>query len=186
MARWDCSTRRRPGTPGASPSWPWGATGGASSAPAATSTWCSSTGAPGRGGGGGRGLVPGVGRGHPPRPLGALARRGPRGGGRDDLRAQLGLLDGRVVAGDKDVVEPMLAKALRLWRATPGTGCPCSPTRWRSASGPRGRGLPPRARSQGVPRRPPRHQRAAGRRPGAAGGGGRPRPGDAARAPARR
>ncbi len=35
---------------------------------------------------------------------------------REDLRAQLGLLDGRVVAGDATVAEPMLASALEQWR----------------------------------------------------------------------
>ena len=34
----------------------------------------------------------------------------------DDLRAQLGLLDGRLVAGDATVVVPLLAEALALWR----------------------------------------------------------------------
>jgi [protein-PII] uridylyltransferase len=37
---------------------------------------------------------------------------------REDLRAQLGLLDGRVVAGDASVAEPMLARALDLWRTS--------------------------------------------------------------------
>ncbi|HLN42796.1 MAG TPA: [protein-PII] uridylyltransferase [Acidimicrobiales bacterium] len=36
---------------------------------------------------------------------------------KEDLRAQLGLLDGRVVAGDPSVAEPMLATALEQWRA---------------------------------------------------------------------
>ncbi|HLM94958.1 MAG TPA: [protein-PII] uridylyltransferase [Acidimicrobiales bacterium] len=36
---------------------------------------------------------------------------------RGDLRAQLGLLDGRVVAGDSSVAEPMLAAARDQWRA---------------------------------------------------------------------
>jgi [protein-PII] uridylyltransferase len=36
---------------------------------------------------------------------------------RQDLRAQLGLLDGRVVAGDASVAEPMLHTALDQWRA---------------------------------------------------------------------
>ncbi|MDE3085312.1 MAG: [protein-PII] uridylyltransferase, partial [Acidobacteriota bacterium] len=35
---------------------------------------------------------------------------------RDDLRVQLGLLDGRLVAGDAEVVGPVLADALALWR----------------------------------------------------------------------
>jgi [protein-PII] uridylyltransferase len=35
---------------------------------------------------------------------------------RNDLRAQLGLLDGRVVAGDRAVAEPMLDAAVELWR----------------------------------------------------------------------
>ena len=35
---------------------------------------------------------------------------------REDLRAQLGLLDGRVVAGDTAVAEPMLASARTQWR----------------------------------------------------------------------
>jgi [protein-PII] uridylyltransferase len=34
-----------------------------------------------------------------------------------DLRVQLGLLDGRLVAGDAEVVTPLLARALDLWRA---------------------------------------------------------------------
>ena len=33
-----------------------------------------------------------------------------------DLRAQLGLLDGRLVAGDASVIVPLLAEALALWR----------------------------------------------------------------------
>ena len=56
---------------------------------------------------------------------------------RDDLRAQLGLLDGRVVAGDASVAEPMLATR----RATsgglePASGSRCSPPRSTSATGP--------------------------------------------------
>jgi len=43
---------------------------------------------------------------------------------RDDLRAQLGLLDGRVVAGDASVAEPMLAKAGDQWRARAGQWLP--------------------------------------------------------------
>jgi [protein-PII] uridylyltransferase len=35
----------------------------------------------------------------------------------DDLRAQLGWLDGRLVAGDAEVVTPLLARALDLWRS---------------------------------------------------------------------
>jgi [protein-PII] uridylyltransferase len=35
----------------------------------------------------------------------------------EDLRVQLGLLDGRLVAGDADVVAPLLARALDLWRS---------------------------------------------------------------------
>jgi len=42
----------------------------------------------------------------------------------DDLRAQLGLLDGRVVAGDRSVAEPMLARAQALWRARAGHWLP--------------------------------------------------------------
>lgn len=34
----------------------------------------------------------------------------------DDLRVQLGLLDGRIVAGDASVAEPVLAQAQELWR----------------------------------------------------------------------
>jgi [protein-PII] uridylyltransferase len=43
---------------------------------------------------------------------------------REDLRAQLGLLDGRVVAGDATVAEPMLDKALAQWRARAGLWLP--------------------------------------------------------------
>ena len=43
---------------------------------------------------------------------------------REDLRAQLGLLDGRVVAGDASVALPMLAQALEQWRARAGTWLP--------------------------------------------------------------
>ena len=35
---------------------------------------------------------------------------------RDDLRAQLGLLDGRLVAGDRSVSEPLLSAAAEQWR----------------------------------------------------------------------
>ena len=35
----------------------------------------------------------------------------------EDLRVQLGLLDGRLVAGDEAVVEPLLAKAAEQWRS---------------------------------------------------------------------
>lgn len=42
----------------------------------------------------------------------------------EDLRAQLGLLDGRLVAGDADVVGPLLARALDLWRSKAGTWLP--------------------------------------------------------------
>ncbi|MGH9205804.1 MAG: DUF294 nucleotidyltransferase-like domain-containing protein, partial [Acidimicrobiales bacterium] len=41
-----------------------------------------------------------------------------------DLRAQLGLLDGRVVAGDEAVVTPLLAQALGQWRARAGHWLP--------------------------------------------------------------
>ncbi len=43
---------------------------------------------------------------------------------REDLRAQLGLLDGRVVAGDASVAEPMLAEALAQWQARAGQWLP--------------------------------------------------------------
>jgi len=43
---------------------------------------------------------------------------------REDLRAQLGLLDGRVVAGDAAVAEPMLAKARQQWRDLAGAWLP--------------------------------------------------------------
>ncbi len=43
---------------------------------------------------------------------------------REDLRAQLGLLDGRVVAGDASVAEPMLATARAQWRARAGQWLP--------------------------------------------------------------
>ena len=36
---------------------------------------------------------------------------------REDLRAQLGLLDGRVIAGDPGVADQMLGQALELWRS---------------------------------------------------------------------
>ncbi|HXQ75737.1 MAG TPA: [protein-PII] uridylyltransferase [Acidimicrobiales bacterium] len=42
----------------------------------------------------------------------------------EDLRAQLGLLDGRLVAGDADVVTPLLARALDLWRSRAGQWLP--------------------------------------------------------------
>jgi len=35
----------------------------------------------------------------------------------EDLRAQLGWLDGRLVAGDAEVVTPLLTRALELWRS---------------------------------------------------------------------
>jgi [protein-PII] uridylyltransferase len=41
-----------------------------------------------------------------------------------DLRAQLGLLDGRLVAGDVTIVAPVLAKAADLWRAQAGRWLP--------------------------------------------------------------
>jgi [protein-PII] uridylyltransferase len=41
-----------------------------------------------------------------------------------DLRAQLGLLDGRLVHGDAGVVTPLLARALDLWRARAGAWLP--------------------------------------------------------------
>ncbi len=41
-----------------------------------------------------------------------------------DLRAQLGLLDGRVVAGDPTVADPLLAEALAQWRARAGQWLP--------------------------------------------------------------
>ncbi|HLX87159.1 MAG TPA: [protein-PII] uridylyltransferase, partial [Acidimicrobiales bacterium] len=43
---------------------------------------------------------------------------------RDDLRAQLGLLDGRLVSGDASVVEPLLADARRQWRERAGRFLP--------------------------------------------------------------
>jgi [protein-PII] uridylyltransferase len=43
---------------------------------------------------------------------------------REDLRAQLGLLDGRVVAGDATVGAPMLQKALAQWRSRAGQWLP--------------------------------------------------------------
>ncbi len=43
---------------------------------------------------------------------------------REDLRAQLGLLDGRLVAGDVSVVVPLLADALSQWRARAGRWLP--------------------------------------------------------------
>jgi [protein-PII] uridylyltransferase len=43
---------------------------------------------------------------------------------RDDLRAQLGLLDGRVVAGDSSVAAPMLTTALDQWRDRAGQWLP--------------------------------------------------------------
>ncbi len=42
----------------------------------------------------------------------------------EDLRAQLGLLDGRLVAGDASVVSPLLARALDLWRSRAGHWLP--------------------------------------------------------------
>jgi [protein-PII] uridylyltransferase len=41
-----------------------------------------------------------------------------------DLRAQLGWLDGRLVAGDAELVTPLVAKALDLWRAQAGKWLP--------------------------------------------------------------
>jgi len=43
---------------------------------------------------------------------------------RGDLRAQLGLLDGRVVAGDTSVARPMLDQALAQWQARAGEWLP--------------------------------------------------------------
>ena len=43
-------------------------------------------------------------------------REKPRPECRQDLRAQLGWLDGRLVAGDDSVVVPLVAKAGELWR----------------------------------------------------------------------
>ena len=43
---------------------------------------------------------------------------------KDDLRAQLGLLDGRLVAGDASVVVPLLAGALSQWREQAGRWLP--------------------------------------------------------------
>jgi len=43
---------------------------------------------------------------------------------REDLRAQLGLLDGRVVAGDASVAEPMLEEACAQWRKLAGQWLP--------------------------------------------------------------
>jgi [protein-PII] uridylyltransferase len=43
---------------------------------------------------------------------------------REDLRAQLGLLDGRLVAGDPAVVVDLLADALSLWRRRAGRWLP--------------------------------------------------------------
>ncbi len=42
----------------------------------------------------------------------------------DDLRAQLGLLDGRLVSGDATIVDPLLARALDLWRSRAGRWLP--------------------------------------------------------------
>ncbi|HXQ62933.1 MAG TPA: [protein-PII] uridylyltransferase [Acidimicrobiales bacterium] len=42
----------------------------------------------------------------------------------EDLRAQLGLLDGRLVAGDSDIVTPLLARALDMWRSRAGQWLP--------------------------------------------------------------
>jgi [protein-PII] uridylyltransferase len=42
----------------------------------------------------------------------------------NDLRAQLGLLDGRLVAGDPSVAEPLLAEALEQWRDHAGQWLP--------------------------------------------------------------
>jgi [protein-PII] uridylyltransferase len=43
---------------------------------------------------------------------------------REDLRAQLGLLDARVVAGDTSVAEPLIGQALMEWRARAGLWLP--------------------------------------------------------------
>ena len=43
---------------------------------------------------------------------------------KEDLRAQLGLLDGRVVAGDASVADPMLGRALAHWRDRAGAMAP--------------------------------------------------------------
>ena len=43
---------------------------------------------------------------------------------RQDLRVQLGLLDGRVVAGDASVADPMLEEALTLWKRRAGHWLP--------------------------------------------------------------
>ncbi|HUY63876.1 MAG TPA: hypothetical protein VMV14_05110 [Acidimicrobiales bacterium] len=42
----------------------------------------------------------------------------------EDLRAQLGLLDGRLVAGDAAVIVPLLADALTMWRERAGLWLP--------------------------------------------------------------
>ncbi len=44
----------------------------------------------------------------------------------EDLRVQLGLLDARLVAGDPQVSDPVVARARELWRSRARSGCPSS------------------------------------------------------------
>ena len=104
----------------------------------ATSTWCSST--------SGRRDIEAIAdavwypvwdEGIAPRPLRASPGGGPRASPADDLRAQLGLLDGRVVSGDATVGGPAPRPGARpLALAGRAGGSPCSPTRSTSATAP--------------------------------------------------
>ena len=143
--------------------------------------------APRHQGRGRRHLVPGLGRGRAPRPLGAPAGRGALGGRRGrpgrprPARCPAGLgraQGGRSAAGQGP-------RPPGATRSAPSTS-PTSRPRWRERRSRRRRcGVPARAGPQGEPRRPARRQRAAGplglrppagrlRRPGLARAGHRP------------
>ena len=81
----------------------------------------------------------------------------------EDVRVALGLLDARMVWGEARVAEPLLEKAKTAWRDKLGTKY-LPAARGPDARPPgrrRRRGLPPRARPEGEPRRPARRERAA-------------------------
>ena len=110
--------------------------------------------------GGRRRLVPGVGRGRPPRPLRAPAGGGPRGGRR------------RPAGPARPARRPAGGRRRRSWSTPcwpgPSTCGGRRPASWLPVAGRPGRGAPPRprrrrlparARPEGGPRRPPRHPR---------------------------
>ena len=111
-----------------------------------------------------RPLVPGLGRRAAARPLGPLDPRGRRGR-LTDVKAGLGLLDARLVAGDAGARR---AAAHRDAGQLAPVGVPAAPAAARPApralAPARRAGLPPRARPQGGLRRPPRGAGAARRR----------------------